>query len=154
MLEIKLFTDGGIRKGIMALGFIAEDMNGNEIFSGNHFCGSDLSSSNVAEYRAVIAGLKMSLNNEITIIHIYSDSQLVVKQIIGAFKTNKPTLKKHRDYVLKLLEQFDNYTIKWVPRNQNKLADALVNAVFERRDGKCEKKTRKQRNKDMRKRLS
>ena len=140
MLEIKLFTDGGIRQGMMALGFVAYDLSDNEIFSGNRSCGRILSSSNIAEYRAIIAGLIMSLKNGVDIIHIYSDSQLAVKQITGAFSVNKPELRRHRDHVLELLEQFEDFSIKWVPRHENKRADALVNKVFERRNKKCVKR--------------
>jgi len=153
-MEATLYFDGGIRKGQMAYGYLLVDvLDENEVLrTGNRTCGTG--TSNIAEYRALIAGLKGSLQHGVKIIHIIGDSQLVIKQLIGAFKANKPELRAHRDYVLGLLEKFEFYTLKWVPRNQNKRADALVNAVFERRAGKCEKKTRKQRNKDMRKRLS
>ncbi len=142
MLEIKLFIDGGIRKGCMALGFVAYDMNNNEIFSGNSTCGKN-GTSNLSEYRALITGLATSLTNGVNIIHVYSDSQLVVKQITGAFRAKKMELIEHRDRVLELLEQFDYYTIKWVPRHENKRADTLVNEVFERKSGKCSKKRQK-----------
>lgn len=117
---------------------------------GNNTCGRK--TSNIAEYRALIAGIKGSLKYGVDIIHIIGDSQLVVKQITGAFKAKKADLIEHRDHVLELLKQFDSYSIKWVPRNENKRADALVNEVFEKRKGQCEKKTRKQINKDMRRR--
>ena len=120
--------------------------------SGHKTCGKG--TSNIAEYRALIAGLKGSLRHNIDVVHIIGDSQLIIKQVLGSFKAKKPELKSHRDYVLRLLEKFDGFTIKWVPRNQNKKADSLVNEVFERRGGKCSKQTRKQRNKEARKRLS
>ena len=138
----------------MAYGYIVVDeLDQREVLkSGNRTCG--MGTSNIAEYRALIAGIKGSLQCGVTILHIIGDSQLVIKQLTGAFKANKTELREHRDYVLELLKKFEFYTLKWVPRNQNKRADALVNAVFERRAEKCEKKSRKQRNKDIRKRLS
>lgn len=153
-MEATLYFDGGIRKGQMAYGYLlVEEEDQSEVLkSGNRTCG--MGTSNIAEYRAIIAGIKGSLQYGVTILHIIGDSQLVIKQLTGAFKANKTELRSHRDYVLKLLEEFESYTLKWVPRNQNKRADALVNEVFERRATKCEKKTRKQRNKDMRRRLS
>ena len=153
-MEATLYFDGGIRKGQMAYGWLLLDhLDEDKVTaSGNRTCGTG--TSNIAEYRALIAGIKGSLQRGITVIHIIGDSQLVIKQLTGAFKANKTELREHRDYVLKLLEKFESYTLKWVPRNQNKRADALVNAVFERRAQKCEKRTRKQRNKEMRKRLS
>lgn len=111
------------------------------IASGNKRCGSGTSStSNISEYRALIAGLQGCLKIGVNIVHIIGDSQLVVKQVTGAFKVNKKELKKHCNRVLELLEQFDNYTIKWVPRNENKRADALVGEVFLRKYSKLKQK--------------
>lgn len=140
MEEATLYFDGGIRQGIMAYGWIicnSEDET-EIIASGNRTCGTG--TSNIAEYRALIAGLQGSLKAGIDIIHIVGDSQLIVRQVTKVFKVKKPELKRHRDRVLELLEQFENYTIKWIPRHENKQADALVNEVFERRNKKCTKR--------------
>ncbi len=129
MSEATLYFDGGIRQGVMALGFVLSDIDNNEILTGNGLCGKN-GSSNISEYKALIAGLQGSLETGIDIIHICGDSQLVVKQITGVFKTKNSKLKKLRNYVLELLEHFEGYTIKWIPRNDNQRADALVNDAF------------------------
>jgi len=149
-MEATLYFDGGIREGIMAYGWLLVDSDDERevIASGHRTCGTG--TSNIAEYRALIAGLQGSLKAGADILHIIGDSQLVVKQVAKVFKVNKPELKSHRDRVLELLEQLEDYTIKWVPRKDNKRADALVNEVFERRNGKCSKRKRKQRHKDLR----
>lgn len=149
-MEATLYFDGGIRQGIMAYGWILCDSEDETevIASGNRTCGTG--TSNIAEYRALIAGLQGSLKAGADIIHIVGDSQLVVKQVTRVFKVNKEELKRHRDRVLELLEQLEDYTIKWVSRKENKRADALVNQVFERRNGKCSKQQRKQYRKDLR----
>lgn len=138
----------------MALGFVAYDMHGKEIFCGNRLCGKIESSSNIAEYKALIAAIQRSIQEKVNIIHIIGDSALVVKQVTKVFKVNKPILLEHRNHVLRLLEQFEDYTIKWIPRRENKRADALVNEVFERRNGKCSKKNQKQYQKELRRRYS
>ena len=155
MTEATLYFDGGIRQGTMAYGWLLVDKSladcrncmsddGMDVIaSGHRTCG--MGTSNIAEYRALIAGLQGSLKIGIDTIHIIGDSQLVVKQVTKVFKVNKPELKRHRDRVLELLEQFEDYTIKWVPRRENQRADALVNAVFERKNKKCSNKQRKQR---------
>lgn len=120
------------------------------IASGNRTCGTG--TSNVAEYRALIAGLQGSLKAGVNTVYIMGDSQLIIRQVIGVFNVNKPVLKNHRDRVLELLEQFEDYSIMWIPRHENKRADALVNAVFERRSGKCSKQQRKQYRKNLRQR--
>lgn len=124
----------------MAYGWLLLNVDDNTkiLASGNKTCG--LGTSNISEYRALIAGLQGGMKAGVDIIHIVGDSQLIIKQVTGLFKVNKPELKKHRDYILGLLEHFHEYTIKWVPRRENKRADALVNAVFERRKTKCPKK--------------
>lgn len=133
MNEATLYFDGGIRKGLCAYGWVlCKTDNKGVIASGNSTCG--FGTSNIAEYRALIAGLQGSLEAGIDIIHIIGDSQLAVKQITGAFKTNKPKLIQHRDKVLELLEQFQDFSIKWVPRHLNKRADALVNKAFGRKN--------------------
>ncbi len=109
---------------------------------GKRTCG--LGTSNTSEYRALIAGLQGAIKEQVDIIHIHSDSQLVVRQITGTFKTKKPILIEHRDYALELLDQFDSYTIKWIPRRENRKADSMVNEVFERRNGNCSKKQNRQ----------
>ncbi len=144
-MDATMYFDGGIRQGIMAYGWILlnPDDETNVISSGNRTCGTG--TSNISEYRALIAGLQGSLKAGVDVIHIIGDSQLIIKQVLGAFKVNKPELRKHRDFVLKLLEQFEDFTIKWVPRRENKRADALVNEVFERRKTKCSRKQYKRR---------
>jgi len=134
MNEVLLRTDGGIRNGKMALGYLAfNPQNEKEIyFEGSKRCGSD-GTSNVAEYRALIEGLARCIKEQVKIVHIIMDSQLVVKQVNESFKCTNPDLKKHRDKVWELLESFDDYSIKWEPRSHNKLADRLVNNVFEGR---------------------
>lgn len=146
MFEATLYFDGGIRQGQMAYGWLLVNeyrvTTDDGIFaSGNRTCG--VGTSNISEYRALIAGLQGALKAGVDVVHIIGDSQLIIKQVTGAFKVKKQALKDHRDHVLRLLDHFEDHTIKWVPRQQNKRADALVNAVFEKRSKKCSKKRKK-----------
>jgi len=152
--EAILYFDGGIRKEVMAYGWLLCDVENEErvLTSGKRTCGQG--TSNIAEYRALIAGLQGSIKHGIKIVHIIGDSQLVVRQVTKAYKVNKPELEAHRDRVLELLKEFDEYTIKWVPRRENKRADALVNEVFERKNGKCTKRKKKAQRKEIRRRSS
>lgn len=139
-MEATLYFDGGIRQGICAYGWLLVDPDDESriIAFGHRTCGPG--TSNLSEYRSLIAGLQGSLKAGVNVIHIIGDSRLVVSQVGGYWKVNKPELIKHRDRVLELLEQFEDYTIKWVPRRENKRADRLVNEVFEKRSGKCKNK--------------
>lgn len=140
MHSVIMYFDGGIREEIMAYGYVAFDSETNiELFTGSRTCGYN-GSSNISEYRALIAGLQGCLKRNVKEIQIIGDSQLIVKQVTGVFRVNKTTLKEHRDFVLKLLSKFDKWTIEWVPRRKNKRADELVNQVFERKLKKCRKR--------------
>lgn len=130
MNEVVLRTDGGIRELRMACAYVILSLDEKQIlFSDYKRCG-DKGTSNIAEYRGVILGLSRCLKEKIETIHIILDSQLIVKQISGNAKTNNKELIKHRDKILELLEQFKEWTIKWEPRNHNKLADELVSKAF------------------------
>jgi probable phosphoglycerate mutase len=144
-IEATLYFDGGIRNGVCAYGWLLVNPEDETevIASGHRTCGSG--TSNLAEYRSLIAGLQGSLKAGVNVVHIIGDSRLVVSQVGGYWKVNKPELIKHRDRALELLKQFEDYTIKWVPRKENKRADALVNEVFEKRSGKCSKQKRKRK---------
>jgi len=144
-MEAILYFDGGIRQNICAYGWLLVDPNDETkiIASGHRTCGAG--TSNIAEYRALIAGLQGSIKVGADIIHIMGDSQLVVRQVTGTFKVNKLELRQHRDLVLELLSQFENYTIKWIPRRENHRADDLVNAVFAAKNQKCTKKLKQNR---------
>lgn len=143
-----LYFDGGIREGLMAYGYVALDPSSRqELFHGSRTCGNG--TSNIAEYRALIAGLKGCLKKSVQIVHIIGDSQLIIKQVSGAYKVNKDILRNHRDHILELLEHFEAYSLQWVPRKLNRRADILVNQVFERRLLKCgtAKEVKKRKNK-------
>jgi len=142
--EIILYFDGGSRKGIMAVGWIILDASepSRILASGNKTCGRG--TSNIAEYRALISGLygAQSIRN-VRHINIFGDSQLVVKQVNGIFRINSPLLQSHCDKARELLSRFNSYTLEWIPRRHNKMADGLVNQVFERRSNKCKSKRKK-----------
>lgn len=130
MKEVLFTFDGGIRESVTAAAYIAVSLDNEQdiLFSGARVVGPG--TSNTAEYQALIDGLRACLERDIKVVHIIGDSQLIVKQVTGVFKTQKPMLIKHKNIVSKLLEKFDEYTIKWVPREQNHEADRLVNEVF------------------------
>lgn len=132
MKEVLFTFDGGIREGLTAAAYIAVSPRDEQdiLFSGARIVGPG--TSNTAEYQALIDGLRACLERNVKIVHIIGDSQLIIKQVTGVFKTQKPMLIKHKNIVSKLLDKFDEYTIKWVPREQNHEADRLVNEVFRR----------------------
>jgi probable phosphoglycerate mutase len=88
-------------------------------------------SNNEAEYEAVILALKSALDLGITDLEIKSDSQLVVNQVLGAYKISRISkhLTKYRDKIWELGEQFDRVKIEWVHRAYTKRPDRLCRDV-------------------------
>lgn len=149
--SVKLYTDAGIRHGIAAIACVAVDIENEDLilFQNSKIIGEF--TSNVGEYMGLILGLENCIKRNIRNINILMDSQLVVRQVLGSFKTNKSDLIECRNKVMELLSHFDEYTIKWVPRTQNKRADKLVNEIFKKEMGR--KWEVKKKEKQLRKRF-
>ena len=67
--------------------------------------------NNEAEYEALIAGLELAIEMKIQKLHIYGDSQLIIRQILGLFKIYKPELVLYYKHTLELLKQIPDVTI-------------------------------------------
>ena len=85
--------------------------------------------NNMAKYEALILGLKEAIEIGISRIHIYGDSQLIIKQVNEVYKTKDEKLIPYRDYVIKLLTHFKGYQLESIPRSSNRLADAMASAA-------------------------
>lgn len=92
--------------------------------------------SNVAEYEALIRGLEEAKKLGADEVLAKGDSNLVVQQLVGRFRVKQPHLKPLHQKVAELSEEFDEFEIQWVPRDQNKRADALANASVSDKGGR------------------
>ena len=86
-------------------------------------------SNNEAEYEALIAGLKILRKLNAKRISVYSDSELVIKQVKGENQAKHPRMRAYRNAVLDILKLLSEYTLTCVPRIQNSIADALSKAT-------------------------
>lgn len=82
---------------------------------------------NVAEYQALIEGLKLAREYGVERIRVYVDSELVVDQVNGVSAVRKAHLKELYEDARSLVAQFKSFRISWVPRELNAEADRLVN---------------------------
>jgi len=128
MMNIVIFCDGsgGSDGDNGGWGFSAQSEHGNildEAWGGPE----GLSTNNVSEYRAVIAGLKWSKGKTAGNITIKTDSELVVKQCLGQWKCKKPHLMPLCREAKQLLYD-TRAVIMWIPREENKRADELSHA--------------------------
>ena len=83
-------------------------------------------SNNEAEYEAVIAGLNLAHSLEVDQLEVYSDSQLVVRQIEDTYEAKSETMILYLQKVRDLLKKFVLVQVKHVPRAENSRADALA----------------------------
>ena len=81
---------------------------------------------NVAEYRALIKGLKLARDHGIERIRVYMDSELVVEQMSGRSASRQTHLRELHEVARELVAQFASIRISWVPREMNVEADCLV----------------------------
>ncbi|XP_038996103.1 uncharacterized protein LOC120120555 [Hibiscus syriacus] len=82
--------------------------------------------NNMAEYEACVLGIRAALGQNIKTLRVYGDSALVIYQLRGEWETKDIKLLEYRKLVLDLLEEFDEVTFHYVPREENQMADALA----------------------------
>ncbi len=130
--ELKLFTDGCARgnPGSAGAGYVILDMTDKEIESGSKFLGKN-ETNNQAEYGALIVGLSKCLKHSKGVIHVYSDSELMVKQLKGVYKISKPHLRELAENVRTLVKVFQKVTFHHVKRDKNTKADDLANQAVD-----------------------
>jgi ribonuclease HI len=85
----------------------------------------------VAEYRAVLRGLERARALGATEVEIVGDSELVARQISGVYKVKHPSMKPLHQQARVLLDGFESWSIRTVPRAENARADALVNEALD-----------------------
>jgi ribonuclease HI len=81
---------------------------------------------NVAEYRALIEGLKLARDYGIQRIRVFMDSELVVDQVSGVSAVRQAHLSELHEVAISLVALFASIRISWVPREMNAEADRLV----------------------------
>ena len=85
----------------------------------------DQGTHNIAEYQALILGLRLALKHGARHVVVKGDSTLVVKQVNGEWKTKNPALQPLRTQAEELLAQFESWRVEWIPRKENWRADEL-----------------------------
>jgi ribonuclease H / adenosylcobalamin/alpha-ribazole phosphatase len=130
-LKAKLSTDGGARgnPGPAAYGYVLEAEDGTVLAAHGETIGT--ATNNVAEYRALVAGLEKALELHVDEVEVVSDSELLVKQMRGEYKVKKPALRELWDEATDLARQLRSVRYTAVRREHNELADRLVNEALD-----------------------
>jgi len=126
-----LFTDGACRgnPGIGGAGALLLDEQGEVAATGKKYLGE--CTNNIAEYEALILGLEEALDRRCRRLHIFLDSELLVRQVRGEYKVKNPRLKILMEKLRHLLSKLETYTIQHVAREGNTLADTLANEAID-----------------------
>ncbi len=89
--------------------------------------------NNVAEYQALLLGLKMARQLGVKKMQVFADSELLVRQLNGQYRVKAPHLLPLYKAAQQALKAFEIHAITHVPREQNHLADRLANAAIDQR---------------------
>ena len=130
-MRARLRTDGGSRgnPGPSAFAYVIEDEDGTVLESRGETIG--IATNNVAEYRALIAGLIAAIELGVTHLEVLADSKLVVMQMRGEWKIKNDALRDLSIEAARLARQFGTVEYRHVFRDQNTLADELVNEALD-----------------------
>lgn len=93
------------------------------------------STNNVAEYYGLIAALDYAQQHSIRALRVESDSELLVRQMLGQYKVKSPELRPLFERAKKMAQSFDSFKISHVYREQNADADALANEALDETSG-------------------
>ena len=129
--KVFIYTDGASRgnPGPASIGVYITD-------SDSHVCtefGETLGhqTNNFAEYTAVVRGLQTALDNQVGKIILKSDSQLLIRQLLGQYRVKKATLIPLFKKCKELLSQFESFQLEHIPRELNQEADRLANQALD-----------------------
>jgi ribonuclease HI len=134
--EVTVYCDGGSRgnPGPAAIGAVVFDATTDPpvpVATVSEYIGE--TTNNVAEYRALIAGLEAAAPLRAHTVHVRADSLLVIKQLRGEYRVKNENLRGLHAEARALLRAYRDVDLQHVPRAQNAEADALVNAALDAR---------------------
>ena len=133
-MRARLSTAGGARgnPGPAAFGYVLEAEDGTVLAAHGERIG--VATNNVAEYRALIAGLEKALELALDEVEVVSDSELLVKQMTGEYRVKNAALKELSGEAARLARKLRKVSYTAVRREHNELADRLVNEALDAPD--------------------
>ena len=130
-MRARLFTDGGARgnPGPAAAAYVLEADDGTVLDARGEAIG--VATNNVAEYRALVAGLAKALELGVTELEVVSDSELLVRQMNGDYRVKNAALIDLSLDAAHLARKVGRVRYTAVRREHNELADRLVNEALD-----------------------
>ena len=124
--------DGGARgnPGPAGYGVAVEDEAGRLVAELSEYLGKQ--TNNYAEYSGLLAALTYALKHGFKALKVFSDSELIVRQVKGQYKVNHPALKGLHGKAMRMIDELEAFEINHVLREKNRDADRLANQAMDR----------------------
>ena len=132
LMKLSIHIDGGSRgnPGPAAAAVVIRDAEDDvPLHEAGYYLGR--ATNNVAEYQGLICALKIARELAARQITVHSDSQLLVRQVNGQYKVKSKNLHDLFEQVSRQLAHFDQWTLRYVARQDNRRADELVNQALD-----------------------
>ena len=132
-MKLVIFADGGSRgnPGIAGSGTAVYNADRSQLLKEIAYVVGQKSTNNVAEYHGLLRGLEAAVELGADEVEFYMDSKLVVEQMNGRWKIKHPDMQKLAIEARRLLNQIPRFSLEWVPRAKNSVADALSNVAMD-----------------------
>jgi len=104
---------------------------GKAIASFKEFLGK--TTNNVAEYKSLILAIRKSLELGIKRLVVYTDSELLHRQLTGRYRVRNQRIKELYAEVRKVLQGLEDFRIRYIPREENREADRLARQAREQK---------------------
>jgi len=130
-----IYIDGASlgNPGRSGAGIVTYDEQGNELWRESAHLGT--MTNNMAEYEALVRALRRAREMAITSVFVYTDSQLVANQILGSYRVKNERLRQYLQEAQSMIEDFNSFQIRHIPREKNGLADKLAKSAAAQQSG-------------------
>jgi len=130
-VRVTVHVDGGARgnPGPAAAAAVISTADGEVLDEAMEVLG--VATNNVAEYRGLLLGLRRARDLGATEVDVVNDSELVAKQLTGAYKVKHAAMRPLYLEAMRALREFERWSVRSVPRAENAHADALVNQALD-----------------------
>jgi len=134
--RLMIYFDGASRgnPGRAGAGILMTDGEGRKVSEVSRYLGHK--TNNQAEYWALLLGLREAKRLGGKSLHIFTDSELVERQIKGIYRVRDLNLRALHSTVQQNLKAFSSFEIESIPREENREADRLANEAIQRRIAK------------------
>ena len=134
-MKIQIYVDGSCKgnPGPSGAGVVIFNMEGEVIKEVKKNLG--VMTNNMAEYHSLLVALHEANNIGALNLEIFTDSDLMANQINKRWKVKHPHIKPLHKQVMLVLSSFRDFSITWIPRENNSHADFLSNEALKTLDG-------------------